>query len=90
MITNQCMKSNPSLRTFIKEISSTFRKSKEVYILAAIKEIASATAVLSEQAAFELLRSGKLEHYDRMLKSDDALEGARAFNEKRPPVWRGR
>jgi enoyl-CoA hydratase/carnithine racemase len=46
--------------------------------------------VLSEQAAFELQRSGKLEHYQRMLRSDDSVEGARAFNEKRPPVWRGR
>ena len=58
--------------------------------VAAIKEIATSTAVSSEQAAFALLRSGKLEHYQRMLHSDDSLEGARAFNEKRPPVWRGR
>jgi len=58
--------------------------------VAAIKQIATSTAVLSEQASYELLRSGKLEYYERMLKSDDALEGARAFNEKRPPVWRGR
>jgi crotonobetainyl-CoA hydratase len=58
--------------------------------IAATKEIATSTAVLSEQAAFALLRSGKLAHYQRMLQSDDSLEGARAFNEKRPPVWRGR
>jgi crotonobetainyl-CoA hydratase len=64
--------------------------SKAPLAIAAIKQIATATAALSEQAAFELLRSGKLEHYHRMLRSDDSLEGARAFNEKRPPVWRGR
>jgi crotonobetainyl-CoA hydratase len=64
--------------------------SKAPLAVAAIKQIASATAALSVPAAFELLRSRKLEHYDRMLRSDDALEGARAFNEKRPPVWRGR
>jgi crotonobetainyl-CoA hydratase len=64
--------------------------SKAPLAVAAIKEIATSTAVLSEQAAFALLRSGKLEHYERMLKSDDSLEGARAFNEKRPPIWRGR
>jgi len=58
--------------------------------VAAIKQIATSTAALGEQAAFALLRSGKLEHYHRMLRSDDSLEGARAFNEKRPPVWRGR
>jgi crotonobetainyl-CoA hydratase len=64
--------------------------SKAPLAVAAIKQIATSTAVLSERAAFELLRSGKLEHYERMLRSEDALEGARAFNEKRPPVWRGR
>ncbi len=58
--------------------------------IAAIKEIAASTAALSEREAFELMHSGKLEHYQRMLQSDDALEGARAFNEKRAPVWRGR
>jgi enoyl-CoA hydratase/carnithine racemase len=65
-------------------------RAKAPLAIAAIKEIATSTGALSEQAAFALLRSGKLEHYERMLRSDDFLEGARAFNEKRPPVWRGR
>jgi crotonobetainyl-CoA hydratase len=64
--------------------------SKAPLAVAATKEIVNATAVLSEQASFELLRSGKLEHYERMLKSEDSLEGPRSFVEKRPPVWRGR
>jgi crotonobetainyl-CoA hydratase len=64
--------------------------SKAPLAVAATKEIVTSTAVLSERASFELLRSGKLEHYERMLKSGDSLEGPRAFNEKRPPVWRGR
>ena len=64
--------------------------SKAPLAVAAIKEIATSTAVLSEQAAFALLRSGKLEHYQKMVQSEDSLEGARAFNEKRSPVWRGR
>ncbi len=64
--------------------------SKAPLAVAAIKQLATATAALSVPAAFELQRSGKLEYYRRMLRSDDALEGARAFNEKRPPVWRGR
>ncbi len=58
--------------------------------VAAIKEIVTSTAALSERAAFELLRSGKLERYEQMLRSNDSVEGARAFNEKRPPVWQGR
>jgi crotonobetainyl-CoA hydratase len=64
--------------------------SKAPLAVAATKEIATSTAALSEQAAFALLHSGKLEHYQRMLQSDDSLEGARAFNEKLDPVWRGR
>jgi crotonobetainyl-CoA hydratase len=64
--------------------------SKAPLAVAATKEIVNSTAVLSEEASFELLRSGKLEHYERMLKSEDSLEGPRSFIEKRPPVWRGR
>ena len=74
-----------SAKAFAEQIAA-----KAPLAVAAIKEIATSTAVLSEQAAFALLRSGKLEHDERMLKSDDSLEGARAFNQKRPPVWRGR
>ncbi|MBW2578016.1 MAG: crotonobetainyl-CoA hydratase [Deltaproteobacteria bacterium] len=64
--------------------------SKAPLAVAATKEIVNSTAVLSEQASFELLRSGKLKHYERMLKSEDSLEGPKSFIEKRPPVWRGR
>ena len=36
------------------------------------------------------IEAGKFEAYDRMLTSEDAREGPRAFAEKRTPVWRGR
>ena len=36
------------------------------------------------------MRSGALGAYQAMLPSDDALEGPRAFAEKRPPLWRAR
>jgi crotonobetainyl-CoA hydratase len=36
------------------------------------------------------MRSGDLTAYTRMLGSEDAVEGPRAFAEKRPPEWRGR
>ena len=40
--------------------------------------------------AFAHLRSGDLVAYERMLASDDAQEGPRAFTEKREPHWQGR
>ena len=36
------------------------------------------------------MRSGAIAAYERMKTSQDYLEGARAFAEKRAPVWRGR
>jgi crotonobetainyl-CoA hydratase len=58
--------------------------------VAAIQEVLSATAGLGVREGFALIRSGELPAYGRMLGSEDALEGPRAFAEKRPPQWRGR
>jgi len=56
----------------------------------AIKELVNASESLSVAEAFQLQRSGTLAAYGRMLKSDDAQEGSRAFSEGRDPVWQGR
>jgi crotonobetainyl-CoA hydratase len=58
--------------------------------LAAVKELMRETEGLDLPAAYAHLRSGRLAAYERMLTSEDAQEGPRAFAEKRPPVWRSR
>ncbi|HEX4686400.1 MAG TPA: enoyl-CoA hydratase-related protein [Nocardioides sp.] len=58
--------------------------------VAAIQEVLAATAGLEVREAFTHLRSGELTAYQAMLASEDAVEGPRAFAEKRSPEWRGR
>jgi len=58
--------------------------------IAAIKQTMRASEGLGIAEAFAHLRSGAVEAYSRMLASEDAREGPRAFAEKRAPVWRGR
>jgi crotonobetainyl-CoA hydratase len=58
--------------------------------VAAVQEVLAATSGLDVRDGFRLMRSGDLAAYERMLRSQDAVEGPRAFAEKRSPQWRGR
>lgn len=58
--------------------------------LTAIKEVTAVVETASVEDGFDLMRSGKLSGYLSMLDSQDALEGSKAFTEKRNPVWLGR
>lgn len=59
-------------------------------VFAAIKEVWRETENLGIQASFDLIRSEKLPTIRTLYHSDDQKEGAKAFAEKRKPVWQGR
>lgn len=77
------------LRARARELASLLAEGPPL-VFAAIKEVSRETAHLPFQAAMNLVTGRRLPTVDRLYSSEDQLEGARAFAEKRAPVWRGR
>ena len=59
-------------------------------VYAAIKEVVREAENMRFQDALARVTKRLLPTVDRLYSSEDQLEGARAFTEKREPVWRGK
>lgn len=59
-------------------------------VYAAIKEIVREAEALTFQDAMNRITRRQFETVDVLYDSEDQMEGARAFSEKRDPVWKGK
>ena len=59
-------------------------------VMAAIKEVVREAENMKFQDALNKITKSQFETVEKLYRSEDQLEGARAFAEKRDPVWKGK
>jgi crotonobetainyl-CoA hydratase len=86
-LVNRVVPASQLMRTAL-ELAHAICASAPLSVAAAL-EIMRETEGVGVAEGYQIMRGGGLPAYQRMLDSDDAREGMRAFTERRPPRWTG-
>ena len=86
-LVNQVVGQNQLMES-ARELASTIAEGAPL-VVAAVKEIVRKTENVSIEECYRMLHAGEFEGYQKMMESEDAIEGPKSFAEKRDANWKG-